>query len=209
MSRSRAPSPAPVHRIDKDTSGLLLVALSANRSAPSAQPSKREASGNGAPGPGKRTLARGRPRGPSAIASPSLTPRTKGLHASRWPGRQFSTGPGRRSRMRCCSMEQPGGQSALTVARHLGGLASCAYTRGVLTKYGALCLPGAPPAGGALRPAFHMAQQVPRLGRYCHALLLPEIADGISCPSALRASSRGPPGQRAGRLAPGRRRLVG
>ena len=70
------PRPRLVHRIDKDTSGLLLVAGAfMERSSRSLQ---REASGNGT----WRTLARGRPRGAPSHHT-SLTPRTKGPHASR------------------------------------------------------------------------------------------------------------------------------
>ena len=182
------PRPRLVHRIDKDTSGLLLVALSANmeRSLGAAFEARSI---------GKWYLAQ------ASAPLPGDAREGAERHRITLPLR-----PGRKGRMRVAGlreaiqhrprggiwvhempppMEQPGGQSALTVARHLGGQRylvrlHTGRTHQIRVHFAWL---GAPLKGDARygRPS-DTAQQAPRLGLHCHALLLPEIADGISRP---------------------------
>ena len=98
-------------------------------------------------------------------------------------------------------MEQPGGQSALTVARHLGGQRylvrlHTGRTHQIRVHFAWL---GAPLKGDARygRPS-DTAQQAPRLGLHCHALLLPEIADGISRPQRFTSPPADFPGSAPG-----------
>lgn len=182
------PRPRLVHRIDKDTSGLLLVALSAQmeRSLGAAFEARRV---------GKWYVAQ------ASAPLPGGALRGAERHRITLPLR-----PGRKGRMRVsglreaiqhrpqggtwvhevpAGLEQPGGQSALTVARHLGEQRylvrlHTGRTHQIRVHFAWL---GAPLKGDRRygQPGDN-AQRAPRLGLHCHALLLPEIGDGLSRP---------------------------
>ena len=182
------PRPRIVHRIDKDTSGLLLVALNADME-------RTLGAAFEARSIGKWYLAQ------ASAPLPGDARRGAERHRITLPLR-----PGRKGRMRVAgpreaiqhraqgglwvhevppALEQPGGQSALTVARHLGGerylvRLHTGRTHQIRVHFAWLGAPlkGDPRYG---RPE-DAAQHASRLCLHCHALLLPEIADGISRP---------------------------
>ncbi len=185
---ARRPRPRIVHRIDKDTSGLLLVALNAEMERTLGAAFETRSIG-------KWYLAQ------ASAPLPGDAREGAERHRITLPLR-----PGRKGRMRVAgpreaiwhrsqgglwvhevppALEQPGAQSALTVARHLGGARylvrlHTGRTHQIRVHFAWLGAPlkGDPRYG---RPD-DAAQQASRLGLHCHALLLPEIADGISRP---------------------------
>jgi 23S rRNA-/tRNA-specific pseudouridylate synthase len=188
QSEAGRPRPRMVHRIDKDTSGLLLVALTAEME-------RALGAAFEARSIGKWYVAQ------ASAPLPGDAREGAERHRITLPLR-----PGRKGRMRVAglreaiqhrpqgglwvhevppALEQPGGQSALTVARHLGGhrylvRLHTGRTHQIRVHFAWL---GAPLKGDSRygRPG-NEAQQASRLGLHCHALLLPEIADGISRP---------------------------
>lgn len=182
------PRPRIVHRIDKDTSGLLLIALNAEMERALGAAFETRSIG-------KWYLAQ------ASAPLPGDAREGAERHRITLPLR-----PGRKGRMRVAgpreaiwhrsqgglwvhevppALEQPGAQSALTVARHLGGerylvRLHTGRTHQIRVHFAWLGAPlkGDPRYG---RPD-DAAQQASRLGLHCHALLLPEIADGISRP---------------------------
>ena len=185
---ARRPRPRIVHRIDKDTSGLLLVALNAEMERTLGAAFETRSIG-------KWYLAQ------ASAPLPGDAREGAERHRITLPLR-----PGRKGRMRVAgpreaiwhrsqgglwvhevppALEQPGAQSALTVARHLGGARylvrlHTGRTHQIRVHFAWLGAPlkGDPRYG---RPD-DAAQHASRLGLHCHALLLPEIADGISRP---------------------------
>jgi tRNA pseudouridine32 synthase / 23S rRNA pseudouridine746 synthase len=187
-AEARRPRPRIVHRIDKDTSGLLLVALT---------PEMERILGAAfeARSIGKWYVVQ------ASAPLPGSALRGAERHRITLPLR-----PGRKGRMRVAGLReaiqhraqggawvhevppalaQPEGQSALTVARHLGRQRyivrlHTGRTHQIRVHFAWLGAPlkGDPRYG---RPE-DAAQHAPRLGLHCHALLLPEIADGLSRP---------------------------
>jgi 23S rRNA-/tRNA-specific pseudouridylate synthase len=182
------PRPRIVHRIDKDTSGLLLVALNAEM---------------------ERALGaafEARSIGKWYVAQGSAPLPGDALHGAERHRITLPLRPGRKGRMRVAglretiqhrpqggvwvhelppALEQSGGQSALTVARHLGGhrylvRLHTGRTHQIRVHFAWLGAPlkGDPRYG---RPE-DATQQASRLGLHCHALLLPEFGDGPSRP---------------------------
>ena len=182
------PRPRIVHRIDKDTSGLLLVALNAEM---------------------ERTLGVAfevRSIGKWYVAQASAPLPGDAREGAERHRITLPLRPGRKGRMRVAALrediqhrpqggvwvhevppalEQLGGQSALTVARHLGRQRyllrlHTGRTHQIRVHFSWL---GAPLKGDSRygRPE-DAAQRASRLGLHCHALLLPEIADGLSRP---------------------------
>lgn len=182
------PRPRIVHRIDKDTSGLLLVALSAEMERTLGAAFEARSIGKwyvaqaSAPLPGDPLEGAERHR----ITLP-LKPGRK--------GRMRVAGPREAIRRRAQdgvwvhevppAVAQPEGQSALTVARHLGKQRylvrlHTGRTHQIRVHFAWLGAPlkGDPRYG---RPE-DASQRAPRLGLHCHALLLPKIEDGLSRP---------------------------
>ena len=182
------PRPRIVHRIDKDTSGLLLVALNSEM---------------------ERTLGtafEARSIGKWYVAQASGPLPGDAREGAERHRITLPLRPGRKGRMRVAGLRetiqhrpqggvwvhevppalaQPKGQSALTVARHLGQQRylvrlHTGRTHQIRVHFAWL---GAPLRGEARygRPD-DGAQHASRLGLHCHALLLPEIADGITRP---------------------------
>ena len=195
------PRPRLVHRIDKDTSGLLLVALSATmeRSLGAAFEARSIGSGNlaqaSAPQFGDAREGAERHR----ITLP-YAPDERAACESLGSGRQFSTGPGAASGSRCrLPWNSPGAERPHRRAPLGRATLSRASTHGrthqipcaKLTARSAAegrCAYGRPSAAAGTAP-----------WPACHALLPPEIADGISRPQ--RFTSPFPRTSRAARRA--------
>ena len=202
--RPASASPAPRHRIDKDTSGFFR-GPERQHGAPR-RSLQREAS--------KWYLAQAHPSGIREGAEPSH-------HPSLRPDERAaceSLGSGRVTRprggvcaMRCRSHGTARGAPSPSRATWAGNAISCATHGAHSPNTGALCLARSAAEGRcALRPAFRYgaagtapwpALPCPAPARDCRRYFPP--------PALYEPPSRGLPGQRPGRLALGRRRLVG
>ena len=192
-ARPQRPRPRLVHRIDKDTSGLLLVALSdaVERALGAAfeQRSVRKwyVAQTTVPLPGDRRRGAERHR----IDLPLRTGR-KGLMRIAGLREHIESVPeaGRWLHRLAPGAEQAGALAALTEARHLGHQRylirlHTGRTHQIRVHFAWLGAPllGEPRYGAPKAPAQHAS----RLALHCHRLGLPDLGDGLPRPQAFRS----------------------